>query len=106
MKSFSNNKKHGILCKAAAFVMTFLLMFTTIAPNVSMFGGAGETADAATSDGNTYKVLGIMAEYSDDQWLNARNTWIKTIENRITSVIPSANITMKLVHSREFNCLN
>ena len=106
MKSFSNNKKHGILCKAAAFVMTFLLMFTTIAPNVSMFGGAGETADAATSDGNTYKVLGIMAEYSDAQWLNARNTWIKTIENRITSVSPSANITMKLVHSREFNCLN
>ena len=79
--------------------MTFLLMFTTIAPNVSMFGGAGETADAATSDGNTYKVLGIMAEYSDAQWLNARNTWIKTIENRITSVIPSANITMKVVNS-------
>ncbi len=107
MRSFSKSKKHGNLCRAAAFAMTFLLMFTTVAPNASMFGGAGRTADAATADGNTYKVLTIMAEYNQDQWATARNgVWKPAIENRLKGILGNGiKVNMDtFVHTREFNC--
>lgn len=118
MKSFSNNKKHGILCKAAAFIMTFLLMFTIIVPDVPVFGGSGDTAHAGSTS-PVYRVLAVAAVYNNDDnigawyekvtWQTIRNEcWKKIITNRIQSVT-SKSVQVDLtdiVHSMNANCLN
>lgn len=116
MRTFSDFKKKGKIYRPTAFILTFLLVFTGIAPVMSVTGGNGLTADAGSSSAS-YRVLAVAAAYdeadnisgTDIKWSTIRNSvWKPLITKRIQNMAPS-NVSVDLtdiVSVLNANCLN
>ncbi len=118
MKSFSESGKYKILYRAAVFFIAFIMMFTVIVPEMTVFGGVGTTVKASSTaagvSGTTksykYRAFVIVAEYYGGYWYTYRKEhWEVVVRDRIKKVDPDVKddeIDINVRHTLEFNCIN